>query len=330
MADALNVPSPDQIESYHGIVGRSDAFKAVINTVEKISKTDTSVLIQGETGTGKSLVARAIHECSARSDKPFCVINLGAFPESLVESELFGHQKGAFTGADTDRPGALARAAGGTLLLDEISKLPLPLQVKFLWALEGNKYHPLGSSESRNVEARFIATSYRDLAEEVKADRFREDLYYRLNVVQIVVPPLRERVDDIPPLLQYFASKFATEFKRSVRQISGEELESLLAYEWPGNVRELRSTVERALLASEGTTIHIRLPEGIDALRTSGDEPVADVPSFGFLLDPGSATPHELAKLFTEISLLYRKLGGNGLQFTVTDCREPTFAEDVR
>jgi DNA-binding NtrC family response regulator len=240
----------DKHYSFTELIGTSSALQSVFRLIEKVSATNISILIQGESGTGKELVARAIHHHSPRSDKPFVAINCGALPESLLESELFGHTKGAFTDAKTDKKGLFRSVEGGTLLLDEIAEIPLPLQVKLLRALQEHEVTPIGASLPVKFEARIIAATNRNLEEEVAKGAFREDLFYRLNVLEISLPPLRERREDIPLLAKHFASRAAREQNLPEKTIAREALSALLNYNWQGNIRELQNAIERAVILS--------------------------------------------------------------------------------
>jgi two-component system response regulator PilR (NtrC family) len=232
--------------SFENIVGKSAAMKQVFSVVERVASTRTSVLVTGETGTGKELVARAVHFASSRCDKPFLVINCGAIPEQLMESELFGHKKGSFTGAFADKTGMFEAAEGGTLFLDEVGELPMSLQVKLLRVLQERRVKPVGGAHEIQVNARIIAATNRDLEEEVEGDRFRRDLFYRLNVIQIAIPPLRDRREDVPLLVQHFIHKFNDEMDKQMVGTTPEALDSLMAWHYPGNVRELENIIERA------------------------------------------------------------------------------------
>lgn len=232
------------------IIGQSEAIRAVFDLVEKVSSTSANVLIEGESGTGKELVARAIHFQSDRADKPFLAINCGALPESLLESELFGHVKGSFTGAVADKIGYFRSAAGGTLFLDEVGDMPPALQVKLLRALQEREVTPIGSSVPVRFDARIIAATNKRLETEMAEGRFREDLYYRLNVVEIDVPPLRERREDIPVLVEHFISSSARRQGIVEKEVSPAAKELFNNYDWPGNVRELEHVIERALILS--------------------------------------------------------------------------------
>ena len=237
------------------LVGNSGPMQQVYEMVGRIASTKTNVLIVGESGTGKELVARAIHTESDRADAPFVALNCGAIPENLLESELFGHVKGAFTGAVGNKPGLFEAADGGTLFLDEVGELSLPLQVKLLRALQERTIRRVGGNSDRRVDVRIVAATNRRLEDEVAAGRFREDLYYRLNVIQLALPPLRERVEDLPLLVHHFIEKFARELGKPVRGISEEAMARLRAHAWPGNVRELENGIERAVALSRGEWI---------------------------------------------------------------------------
>jgi transcriptional regulator with GAF, ATPase, and Fis domain len=240
---------------FHGIAGRSLALLAVLRDVRLVAVTDATVLVTGESGTGKELIARAIHESSGRWERAMVRVNCAAMPASLMESELFGHERGAFTGATARREGRFALADGGTIFLDEIGELPLELQAKLLRVLQEGEFEPVGSSRTRKVDVRVIAATNRDLEEEVRAGRFREDLYYRLNVFPVRVPALRERLDDIPLLVEAFLQRLAKRLGRSFDPPCGESLRCLRAHGWPGNVRELQNVVERAAISAVGSRL---------------------------------------------------------------------------
>ncbi|MCF7885752.1 MAG: sigma 54-interacting transcriptional regulator [Candidatus Marinimicrobia bacterium] len=238
--------------NFENIISRSDNFKKVLKKVEQVAATDSTVLIQGETGTGKELIARAIHNNSNRSDRSLVTINCAALPSDIIESELFGHKKGAFTGAYSDKIGRFELADQGTIFLDEIGDMPKNVQVKILRVLQEGEFEQLGSSETIKTDARIIAATNRDLEKAVQNGDFREDLYYRLNVFPIYVPPLRERKEDIPLLVQHFVQKYAAKTGREIRETSKEVIEKLTEYNWPGNVRELENIIERAVIVSPG------------------------------------------------------------------------------
>lgn len=240
----------DKQTGFSEIIGTSPALQSVFRLIEKVSATNANILIQGESGTGKELVARAIHRYSGRSAQPFVAVNCGALPENLLESELFGHTKGAFTDAKTDRKGLLRSAEGGTLLLDEIGEISQSLQVKLLRALQEHEIMPVGSSTPVKFDARIIAATNRNLEEEVSKGDFREDLFYRLNVIEIHLPPLRERREDIPLLAKHFSSRIAREQNSDEKHISKEALSALVNYSWQGNIRELQNAIERAFILS--------------------------------------------------------------------------------
>lgn len=232
------------------LVGKSPAFLREMEKIPLVAKCEAVILISGETGTGKELYARAIHHLSPRADKPFIPVNCGAIPAELVENELFGHERGAFTGAHNSERGLVVEAEGGTIFLDEIDCLPVLAQTKLLRFLQEKEYRPLGSAKMRKADVRVIAASNVDFDEAVATGKLRRDLYYRLNVIRLVLPPLRERREDIPLLVQYFLAKYASEFVRDVPVIMDETMEMLMIYDWPGNVRELEHVIERAVVLS--------------------------------------------------------------------------------
>lgn len=243
--------------SFHNIIGRSPAIRAVFNIVERVADTRTSVLITGESGTGKELVARAVHHNSSRRDGAMVTINCGAIPEHLIESELFGHMKGSFTGAHANKEGMFQAADGGSIFLDEVGELPTHLQVKLLRALQERAIRPVGGTREIAVDVRFIAATNRDLAAAVAEGTFREDLYYRLNVIHLAMPPLRERFDDVPLLAQHFVSRFAEDMGKDILGFEPDALELLNRYAFPGNVRELENIVERAMTFETGNLISV-------------------------------------------------------------------------
>ena len=267
-----------------GMVGTGAAMQGVYDLIAQVAGTRTTVLVSGESGTGKELVARAIHDQSDRSDGPFVAVNCGAIPENLLESELFGHVKGAFTGAVDNKPGLFEVADGGTLLLDEIGELPQSLQVKLLRAIQEKQIRRVGGNTDTRVDTRIVAATNRDLREEAAAGRFREDLYYRLNVIQISLPPLRQRMEDVPVLVQHFAEKYAAEVGHAVPEFSEEVMRRIMAYSFPGNVRELENTVERAVaLARDGRVDVNVLPAAV--LESPPAAPGIELPSEGESLD---------------------------------------------
>ena len=242
----------ESMSEFSGIIGKDPKMQTIYKLIEDIAHTDATILIQGETGTGKELVARAIYKESLRKNKPFVVINCAAYPSTLLESELFGHEKGAFTGAIRKKIGRFEQADGGTVFLDEIGEIPLPSQIKLLRVLQTQKFERLGGEQTLTVNVRIIAATNKDLIQEVKKGDFREDLYYRLNVIPILLPPLRDRRNDIPLLARHFQRKFAAEHGDDVRDFSSEVMRRLLDYPWPGNVRELENTIEHAVVLSKG------------------------------------------------------------------------------
>jgi DNA-binding NtrC family response regulator len=241
--------------SFKDIVTRSDRMRAMLHTAEKAAASTIPVLIEGESGVGKELVARAIHGSGERRSKPFVAVNCGAIPDNLVESILFGHEKGAFTGATERHLGKFVEASGGTLFLDEVGELPHAAQVKLLRAIQAGEVEPVGARKAVKVDVRLISATNRSLIDDVKSGRFREDLFYRLHVFPIAVPPLRERSEDIPDLVRHFLARIAAEEGKRVRAISGEALALLTRHRWPGNVRQLENTVFRAVVLAEGDSI---------------------------------------------------------------------------
>jgi transcriptional regulator with GAF, ATPase, and Fis domain len=257
----------NELLHFEAIIGRSEPLQAVLHDVEQVAPTDASVLILGETGTGKELIARAIHAASRRREQPFVRVNCAAVPAHLMESEFFGHEKGAFTGATQKREGRFALADRGTIFLDEIGELPLDLQAKLLRVLQEGEFESVGSSRTRRVDVRVIAATNCRLDASVKEGRFRDDLFYRLNVFPIVVPPLRDRAGDIPLLAAAFASRYAKEIGRAIEPPSAECLKRLGGYSWPGNVRELQNVIERAVITSQDGQLNLAraLPEAAPA-----------------------------------------------------------------
>ena len=243
------------IYEFDRIIGSSEALQRVLDMVKKVAKSNTTCLIRGETGTGKELIAGAVHHNSLRTARNFVKVNCAALQENLLESELFGHEKGAFTGADKQRIGRFEQADGGTLFLDEIGDMSPSTQAKILRVLQEHEFERLGGTRTLRVDVRLLAATNRDLAGMVQSGRFREDLYYRLNVVSIEMPPLRERKDDIVPLAGFFIRRFAAELKKKMDGIEPEAQKLLMRYNWPGNIRELENTIERAMLMAEGRTI---------------------------------------------------------------------------
>jgi formate hydrogenlyase transcriptional activator len=241
------------------LIGSSARFRALLNDVKLVAPVDSAVLIQGETGTGKEAIARAIHEAGPRRNNRFVALNCAAIPSALLESEMFGHEKGAFTGAWAQTRGRFQTADGGTLFLDEIGDMPLELQPKLLRALQEQEFERLGSTQTVRVNVRVVAATNQDLEQLVNKKLFRADLFYRLNVIPLCLPPLRERVEDIPPLTDFFVAKFSARLNKSIDLIPDEVLAALKAHDWPGNIRELQNVIERAVLFSPGVVLRLPL-----------------------------------------------------------------------
>jgi DNA-binding NtrC family response regulator len=303
--------------NFESIIGRSDALAEIFKLIEKIANTSSSVLIQGESGTGKELIARAIHYNSSRADGPFVAINCGALPENLLESELFGYVKGAFTGAHTNKTGLLKAADGGTLLLDEVSEMPPALQVKLLRALQEREVLPVGAIKPMPFDARIVAATNRNLEEETQTQRFRDDLYYRLSVFSVTLPPLRERREDVPLLARYFVEKYSRELAVTPRTLSDEALQALINYEWRGNIRELQNAIERAVTLSDGRIEVAHLPHKIQitplAIRDlNGQTLTLDELERRYILETLAHENDDKARtaelLGIDLSTLYRKL----------------------
>jgi DNA-binding NtrC family response regulator len=259
--------------AFTNIIGTSDAIQKIFSIMEKVIPSKSNILITGESGTGKGMVAEAIHQSGPRKDKPFISINCGAIPENLLESELFGHKKGSFTSAIEDKKGLITMANSGTLFLDEVGELPPALQVKLLNVIQTRELTPVGDTRVITVDVRIIAATNADLMQRVKEGRFREDLFYRLNVIEIKMPPLRERKDDIPLLIKHYIDLFAKETGKNIKDIDYEAMQALLAYDWPGNIRELRNTIERAIVLVDGEVITIH--DLTDKFRTLDIEGVS-------------------------------------------------------
>ncbi len=287
------------------IIGKSPAIQRVFQLIEKVAPTESTVLILGESGTGKELVARAIHAKSRRREGPFIPVNCGAIPEELLESELFGYERGAFTGANRSKPGRFELAHGGTIFLDEIAEMSPKLQVKLLRILQERTVERLGSERAIPVDIRIIAATNRDLEQEVAEGRFREDLYFRLNVIPIKLPPLRERKEDIPLLVEYFLARFCEREEVPLKRFSEKALKRLVDYHWPGNVRELENLIERLVILTEGDLIEEDdLPDHIRASHPSTNPILKEFPAEGFSL------PQALREF--EKSLILRALEASG------------------
>jgi two-component system response regulator AtoC len=254
--------------AFDAMIAKSDAMKGIWRTIAKVTEYKTTALITGESGVGKELVARALHQRGSRASKPFVAVNCGAIPEALLESELFGHKRGAFTDAQADRTGLFEQADGGVLFLDEIGELPLSLQVKLLRVLQEETVRRLGENRDVKIDVRIVTATHRDLEAEVKAGRFREDLFYRINVLHIHVPPLRERREDVTLLIDHFIERNNARLGTSIRAISPEARRTMLEYSWPGNVRELENVIERAMVLADGDTLtDADLPERVHHAR---------------------------------------------------------------
>jgi DNA-binding NtrC family response regulator len=300
------------------MVGKSEAILKVFEVVKKVASTNANVLILGESGTGKELVARALHFNSNRSEKRFLALNCGALPGSLLESEMFGHVRGAFTGAASDKKGHFRSVEGGTLFLDEIGEMPMDIQVKLLRALQEHEVTPVGSSTSEKFDARIVSATNKDLAAEVASGRFREDLYYRLNVIDIILPPLRARRDDIPLLVKHFTAR-AERAQNEIRtSVSGEAMSILAAYDWPGNIRELENVIERAVILSNGEIRAEDLPSKLAAAsednstRGIGSLPTLNEVERHYIRETLRSVEDDKARaaeiLGIDLSTLYRKL----------------------
>jgi DNA-binding NtrC family response regulator len=310
----------DRRYSFSEIIGTSESLQQVFRLVEKIAATNTNILIYGESGTGKELVARAIHHNSPRSDRPFVAINCGALPETLLESELFGHTKGAFTGATSARVGLFRSAEGGTIFLDEIGEISQALQVRLLRAVQEHEVTPVGASTPARFDARIICATNRDLEKEVSEGRFREDLFYRLNVIEVHLPPLRERREDIPLLARHFVKHTAREQAQGEKPIEPAAMSALINYNWPGNVRELQNAVERAFtLSGEAIDLDSLPPRVRDAAGQApavrdpdGLRPTLEEVERRHILDTLASVNQDKARaaniLGIDLSTLYRKL----------------------
>jgi transcriptional regulator with PAS, ATPase and Fis domain len=268
--------------AFKDIIGQSPSMKRIFKTIEKVARSDTTIMLNGETGTGKGLFARAIHECSPRCENALIQINCGATPEGLLESEFFGYRRGAFTGAHADKPGKFELAQGGTIFLDEIGDMSPDLQVKVLRVLEEGEFERVGGNKTIKTDARFIAATHRDLEEEVQKGNFREDLFYRLYVIPILLPPLRERLSDIPFLVNHFLAEYSGKNDRPLIKTSDEAAKLLVSYSWPGNVRELRNLIERiVVLKEDDTLVPEDLPEKLRQEAGKAPKPRVDLDGEG-------------------------------------------------
>jgi len=296
------------------LVGQSQPMKAVYDVIAKVADSPSTVLISGESGTGKELVARALHRGSSRRDKPLIKVNCAAIPKDLVESELFGYEKGAFTGAVGSKPGRFELADGGTLFLDEIGEVPVEMQVKLLRALQESEFERVGGIKTIHVDVRLIAATNRELKALIGEGRFREDLYYRLAVVPISLPPLRDRREDIPLLVEHFIEKYDARLGKKVERLEDEALQVLLAYHWPGNIRELENLMERSVLFADGPVILASsLPDSLRE-RGAGAPPIAALGPLGAMAAPSGASMKEIVRQAQ--AELERELIGRALEET--------------
>ncbi|MDD2542688.1 MAG: sigma-54 dependent transcriptional regulator [Desulfuromonadaceae bacterium] len=273
-------------DSFCGIIAKSQKMRELFDLIQKVAASPSSVLILGESGTGKELAARSIHTCSPRKSKLFVAVNCGAIPENLIESELFGHKKGSFTGAVSDRPGLFEQAEGGTLFLDEIGELPLLMQTKLLRVLQEREFKRVGDAQTRKADVRIISASNRDLESQVKDGTFREDLFYRLNVVQLVMPPLRERIEDIPLLVEYFCRKYQAGGTNTQISVTPGALKVLMNHPFPGNIRELENCIERSLIINPEVISECSLPQQLLVSKTPCFTADCDIPEEGMQLEP--------------------------------------------
>jgi transcriptional regulator with GAF, ATPase, and Fis domain len=276
--EAQNIYLQEEIRSQHNfveIVGNSRSLLVVLGQVDQVAPTEATALIQGETGTGKELIARAIHDRSRRHGRPLVKVNCGAISAGLVESELFGHVKGAFTGALANRDGRFTLADGGTIFLDEVGELPPDTQVKLLRVLQEQEFEPIGGSKTIKVDVRVIAATNRDLSLMVREGKFRSDLFYRLNVFPVTMPPLRERQEDVPLLIMFFLEKFARKLGRPITHVAEETMSRLCAYSWPGNIRELQNVIERAVVLSKGPVLKVEGSALFDFSRAEATASIA-------------------------------------------------------
>ena len=308
--DATHLP---KASTRFGIIGNSQGLVDLYNVLERVADTPTTIMITGESGTGKELVARALHEHSSRRDKPFIKVNCAAIPKELIESELFGYERGAFTGAVSSKPGRFELAHGGTLFLDEIGEIPVEMQVKLLRALQESEFERVGGVKTLHVDVRLVAATNRDLKRLIAAGTFREDLFYRLNVVPLRLPALRERIGDIPLLLEHFLLKFNERLKKNVTGCSDDAMEALRAYGWPGNIRELENVVERAVLFSDEKMIRLQDLPG-ELKNPSSYAPRSDGQSDASLQLPSDSGLKEHVKV--AMSRLERELVSRALEQT--------------
>ncbi|HEX8790003.1 MAG TPA: sigma-54 dependent transcriptional regulator [Polyangiaceae bacterium] len=313
-ADAT--PMPAARDARFGIIGHSQGILDIYAILERVADTPTTVLISGESGTGKELVARALHEHSSRKDKPFIKVNCAAIPKELIESELFGHERGAFTGAVSSKPGRFELANGGTLFLDEIGEIPIEMQVKLLRALQESEFERVGGIKTIRVDVRLVAATNRDLKRLIAASAFREDLFYRLNVVPIRLPALRERTGDIPVLVEHFLGKVNERLKKKVEGVESEAMDVLVAYPWPGNIRELENVIERAVLFCDAQKLRASdLPPEIRGIPAMANVPLPEADLTAALAGEGGLKEHvkvAMSRLEKElVSRALQQTGGN-------------------
>jgi nitrogen regulation protein NR(I) len=310
-ADATPVPTGRGVR--FGIIGDSQGITDLYAVLERVADTPTTVLITGESGTGKELVARALHEHSSRKDKPFIKVNCAAIPKELIESELFGYERGAFTGAVSSKPGRFELANGGTLFLDEIGEIPIEMQVKLLRALQESEFERVGGIKTIRIDVRLVAATNRDLKKLIAGGTFREDLFYRLNVVPIRLPALRERTTDIPLLVEHFLVKFNERLKKKVEGAEPEAMETLVAYPWPGNIRELENVIERAVLFCDTAKLRATdLPPEIRGIQAMANVPLPEADLQAALAGEGGLKEH----VKVAMSRLERELVSRALQQT--------------
>jgi transcriptional regulator with GAF, ATPase, and Fis domain len=305
-----NIYLQEEIKHEHRfeeIIGQSNELQYILRRVEEVAATDTTVLILGETGTGKELIARAIHSASKRKERPLLTVNCAALPSNLIESELFGHEKGAFSGAVIQRIGRFEMADKATIVLDEIGELALELQAKLLRVIQSGEFERLGSSKTIKVDARVIAVTNRDLGDEIKNGRFRQDLFYRLNIFPITVLPLRERKDDIKPLVDYFVGKYCRKLGKEIHTVPSKAMEDMYDYSWPGNVREIENIIERAVITSHGTELKA-------VITSHGTELKVELPIMSTVLSEENKTLAEIEREYI-VSILEKtdwKIAGPG------------------
>lgn len=290
-----NTDSKDNFNAIEGMIGASDVMKTLYAKIHKVAPTSATVLVNGETGTGKELVSTAIHHESPRRDKPLISVNCAAIPETLIEAELFGHEKGAFTGAASTRDGLVSAADGGTLFLDEIGELPLEAQARLLRVLQEGEVRPIGSVESKKVDIRLVAATHRDLSRLVRERQFREDLYFRINVVQLKLPPLRERGKDILSLAETFVRRFCNEMQKPPLTLTPEAIQAITTYTWPGNIRELENAMQRSVILCENDheIDHTQLAIDLDLVRIDEHDPYLDNRHTQTVSDTNNSDPNE-------------------------------------